>query len=246
MTKRYTWKPDLPDVRDHVFKIAVPTPLPTHVDLRSHCSSVEDQGALGSCTGNAIAGALEYLELLFGKKSAINVSRLFIYYQERLIENTIKEDAGAMIRNGIKACANTGYCWESYWPYDIKKFAKKPGKAAYTNAAKNKITEYLRVSTLYDTLQALSKGFPVVFGFSVYESFETEAVASSGVVPLPTTNEQLLGGHAVLAVGYDMPTKRLIVRNSWGPDWGDNGYFTLPFEYITNRGLSDDFWIIRK
>lgn len=244
--KRYTWKPDVPDHRDHVFKLATPPDILPHVDLRPLCSTVEDQGNLGSCTGNAIAGALEYLERLNGADTAVDVSRLFIYYQERVIENTVKQDAGAMIRDGVKACANVGYCWEKFWPYKITKFAAKPPAAAYKDAATRKITQYLRVTNLDDLTHALASKYPVVFGFSVYESFESADVAKTGVMPMPDKSEKLLGGHAVLAVGYDMPSQRLIVRNSWGPDWGQAGYFTMPFDYVTNRHLSDDFWVIKK
>ena len=245
MTGRYGWKPDLPDGRDHLFApVRAVADLPPAVDLRAGCSAVEDQSTIGSCTGQAIAGALEYLDNKAGHPC--DLSRLYIYYQERLLENTIQQDAGAMIRDGIKACAAVGVPLESLWPYVIAKFARKPTKAADTDAAKRKITSYRRVTGLDDVLHCLADGNPVVFGFSVYESFESDTVAKSGIVPMPGKTERLLGGHAVLAVGYNQADKRLIVRNSWGTGWGDKGYFTLPFGYVKNRNLSDDFWVVTK
>lgn len=92
----------------------------------------------------------------------------------------------------------------------------------------------------------LASGYPFVFGFSVYESFESQAVAQTGIVPMPSPNEQLLGGHAVLAVGYDDEQGRFIVRNSWGKDWGMEGYFTIKYDYLLNDNLADDFWTIRR
>ena len=243
--RNYGWKPDIPDMRDHLFAPTYHnTDLPESVDLRALCSPVEDQGALGSCTGNAIAGALEYLFKEEG--TPIDVSRLYIYYQERKIEGTIKQDAGAMIRDGIKACASMGVPLESVWPYNVAKFAAKPPKSVDTDAAKRKIASYRRVMCLDDLLHCLANGNPVVFGFSVYESFESDAVAKTGIVPMPHAKERMIGGHAVLAVGYHQTEEFLIVRNSWGNSWGNGGYFTLPFGYIRNKNLSDDFWIITK
>jgi len=91
----------------------------------------------------------------------------------------------------------------------------------------------------------LAAGYPFVFGFTVYESFETQDMAHSGVLQMPQPDEQVLGGHAGLAVGYDDASQRFIVRNSWGTDWGQAGYFTMPYAYLTTRGLASDFWTMR-
>lgn len=251
MKRRYNWIPDRPDFRDHPYRIAhgAAATLPPRVDLRPLCSPVEDQGELGSCTGNAIVGALEFLEMKSrpsGKGPVPDLSRLFVYYQERVIEHDVGQDNGAQIRDGVKACAKVGVCTEPAWPYDVAKFAKKPSAAAYKDARARKISDYLRVMTLDGVRANLADGFPVVFGFSVYESFESAAVAKSGIVPMPKKTERMVGGHAVLAVGYDDKAKRIIVRNSWGTGWGLKGYFLLPYGYITDRGLSDDFWTVRR
>jgi C1A family cysteine protease len=219
--------------------------LPEKIDLRPKCPAVEDQGQLGSCTANALAGALEFLELKDGVRFE-DFSRLFIYYNERLMEHTIKSDSGAMLRDGIKTLAGQGVCPEKKWPYKISQFSLKPPSSCYREALKHRITSYHRVITLGEMRNCLAEGFPFVFGFTVYESFESQKVAQTGCLNMPSKGERQLGGHAVMAVGYDHPEKRFIVRNSWGEAWGLNGYFTMPYEYLTDRNLSDDFWTIRR
>lgn len=243
--KRYGWHPDLPDQRDYLFvRPARGAALPPQTDLRPNCPPIFDQGDLGSCTGNAIAGLLGYRAIVAGKPLAY--SRLFIYYEERVIEHTVKQDAGAMIRDGMKACAKVGACLETLMPYDVAKFARAPSQAAVADAAQRRIAAYHRVDSVDAMRAALANGNPVVFGFTVYESFESKAVAKSGVVPMPGKKESVLGGHAVLAVGYDDHSQRALVRNSWGQGWGlgGSGYFTMPYAYLADRSLSDDFWTI--
>ncbi len=243
----YGWVPDLPDHRDFMFAAAQPVPaqLPPCVDLRSQCSPVEDQGKLGSCTGNAIVGALEFLEVK-DKAPFVDLSRLFVYYNERVMEHTVKSDAGAQIRDGIKSVAKLGVCTEKKWPYIISKFAVKPTAACYKDALQHKITVYQRLQSVDEMRACVAEGYPFVFGFTVYESFESPEVAQTGVVQMPTKDEKVVGGHAVLGVGYDDNEKRFIVRNSWGVDWGQQGYFTMPYDYLGNRGLAADFWTVRR
>ena len=242
----YGWVPDLPDQRDILYTAvrAVPAVLPPAVDLRPLCSPVENQGNLGSCTGNALAGALEFLE----KKDKVkftDLSRIFIYYNERVIEHTVKSDSGAMIRDGIKTLKKQGVCSEKKWPYVISKFAVKPSPACYKEGVEHQIISYQRILTLDQMRACLAEGFPFVFGFTVYESFESQQMAKTGIVQMPQSDERVVGGHAVLAVGYNDAEKRFIVRNSWGTDWGMKGYFTMPYAYLSDRNLSDDFWVIR-
>ena len=241
------WVPDLPDQRDTLYGMvrAVPPHLPSSVDLRPLWSPVENQGNLGSCTGNSLAGAVEFLELK-DKVHFVDVSRLFIYYNERVIEHSVKEDAGAQIRDGIKTLVKQGVCSETTWPYVVSKFAVKPSAACYKEALKHQVTSYARIQTLDEMRTCLADGYPFVFGFTVYESFESAQVARTGVVSMPKPGERTLGGHAVLGVGYDDAAKRFTVRNSWGADWGMKGYFTIPYDYLDNRNLSDDFWTIRR
>jgi C1A family cysteine protease len=243
---RLGWLPDIPDFRDMMYGAVHPVPakLPAHVDLRPHCPPVEDQGQLGSCTANALVGALEYLEVKDNKRF-INLSRLFVYYNERVIEGSVNSDAGAMLRDGIKTLVKHGVCSETNWKYDIASFAKKPPKGCYQEAEKHQILSYARLNTVDEMRATLADGFPFVFGFGVYQSFESQQVAKNGILNMPEKGEKQLGGHAVLAVGYDDADKRFIVRNSWGTGWGQKGYFTMPYSYLDDRNLSDDFWTIR-
>ena len=246
--QRYGWIPDLPDQRDHLYAAPVVhlAKLPPKVDLRSKCPAPYDQGQLGSCTANAIAGAIQFDRMKQKLKNNFVPSRLFIYYNERVIEGTVQSDSGAQIRDGIKSVAHDGDCPEKEWPYDIAKFTVKPGTGCYKDALKYKALSYQRVvQTLSQLKGCLASGYPFVFGFTVYESFESDAVAKSGAVPMPAPNEKVLGGHAVLAVGYDDSAQRFIVRNSWGKTWGLQGYFTMPYAYLTDNNLADDIWTIR-
>ncbi len=243
----YGWVPDLPDHRDYLYGAVRPMPpgLPPRVDLRQYCSLIEDQGTLGSCTANALAGALEFLEIR-DKVHFADLSRLFIYYNERALEHSIRSDSGAMLRDGIKTLAKQGVCAEKSWPYVISRFASKPSAASYKEASGHQITSYRRILTLDEMRTCLAEGFPFVFGFTVYEGFESQHTAKTGVLDMPKHGERTLGGHAVMAVGYDDAEKRFIVRNSWGPKWGMKGHFTMPYAYAADRNLSDDFWTIRR
>jgi C1A family cysteine protease len=245
--QRFGWVPDLPDHRDHLYAAPLVNlgKLPDKADLRPNCPAVYDQGQLGSCTANAIAGAIEFDRMKEHKPNFVP-SRLFIYYNERAIEGTVNSDSGAMIRDGIKSVATQGDVPETEWPYDIAKFSEKPPAKVYGDAKKYKVVQYQRVPrNLTQMKGCLASGYPFVFGFSVYESFESPDVAKTGHLDMPGANEQEVGGHAVVAVGFDDSQQRFIVRNSWGGDWGMAGYFTIPYTYLIEPNLSDDFWTIR-
>ena len=246
--KKFGWIPDLPDARDHMYAapIALMGAMPTKVDLRPSCPPVLNQGQLGSCTANAISNAHRFDQMKQNKGQSFAPARLFIYYNERDMEGTVGEDSGAMIRDGIKSIAQLGVCDEKEWPYVIAKFTNKPSASCYTDALEHQALSYQRVTqSLTQMKGCLASGFPFVFGFTVYESFESDAVAKSGDVPLPSQDDKVLGGHAVLAVGYDDKTQRFIVMNSWGTDWGKKGFFTMPYAYMTDANLADDFWTVR-
>jgi C1A family cysteine protease len=249
--KRFGWVPDLPDHRDKMYSAPFvhATQLPPSVDLRPHCPPVYDQGQLGSCTAHAIGAALEFDQMKQGMADVFVPSRLFIYYNERVMEGTISQDAGAMIRDGVKSVNKVGAPHEKLWPYSDASpgpFTKKPSAAAFADASKHPAVIYQRLTQVDLQLKGcLASGYPFIFGITVYESFESAAVAKSGKVPLPKPKEKQLGGHAILAVGYDDTQRRFIIRNSWGPGWGQKGYFTLPYEYVLDENLADDFWTIR-
>ncbi len=241
----YDWKPDTPDFRDLKYS-PPPLELPHRVDLSRQVTYTYDQLRLGSCTGNAISLSLDFTRSKEGLPP-IQPSRLFIYYGEREIENSIPYDSGAMLRDGIKVLYSNGVPPETIWPYKINKFRQKPPVPAYTAAVPNKIDLYERLNnTNINELKAcLASGFTFVFGFAVYESFESATVASTGWVPMPAPTEKMLGGHAVCCVGYDDERQQFKCRNSWGSTWGNKGHFYLPFDYITNPNLASDFWTIK-
>jgi C1A family cysteine protease len=217
--KKYGWQHDLPDKRDFLFSQFVKVGvLPSKVD---------------------------FLEIK-NDMTFINLSRLFVYYNERVVENTVDFDSGATLRGGIKTLKKLGVCNEKICPYIISKFTQKPDKQAYQDGKNHQIQIYMRLTAINQMKQCLADGFPFVFGFSVYESFESGSVKKTGTVNLPKPDERVIGGHAVMAVEYDNKIKRFIVRNSWGIKWGMKGYFTMPYEYLADRNLSDDFWTIRK
>jgi C1A family cysteine protease len=243
---KFGWKRDLPDHRDFKFKVTAPVTLPPMVDLRAQCPPVYDQGELGSCTANALGGAYQFEDMKQGHPNFIP-SRLFIYYNERVMEGTINEDSGAMIRDGVKSMVDKGVCPETMWPYITSKFTNKPCPQCYTAALDNQVLQYLRITphNLSDVKQCLALGYPFAFGFTVYESMMSAEVAKTGIVPMPKLTESVLGGHAVMAVGYDDSKNALIVRNSWGTSWGLNGYFYLPYGFVEQPNLSADYWTIR-
>ena len=261
------WKRDTVDSRDHKYKISLVdlTTLPDKVDLRKYCSPVEYQRTLGSCTAQSIAGVLEFLDIkkklteevnwivrlwkqilrFFNKLSFDVVSRLFVYYNEREVEGSISEDAGAMLRTGIKVCNQYGWCHEKLWPYNIEKFKEKPTENCYNSALPKQIKEYQRLTTEDERLACLAEGYPFIFGIDIFSSFITHDVEDNGIIPMPDINtERWLGGHALCAVGYNKITRNYIVRNSWGDWWGQKGYCLIPFDYLTKYG--DDMWTIRK
>lgn len=245
---RYGWTPDLPDQRDLTYAAprAVLRKLAPKIDLRKQCPPVYDQGQLGSCTANAIGAAFEFELLKQSKSLDFMPSRLFIYYNERVIENTVNTDSGAQIRDGMKTVNKQGVCAEKIWPYNTNQFTQKPSAECYSTALEHQVLSYHRVTrTLSQMKGCLADGYPFVIGFTVYESFESESVAKNGKLNMPKKGEQVMGGHAVLIVGYDDKSSRFIVRNSWGNGWGQKGYFTMPYDYLMNENLSDDFWTIR-
>jgi len=258
---RYGWTPDLPDQRDLEYSAPLRRlgPLPSKVDLRKECPSVYQQGSIQSCTANAIAAAIEF-SLLKNRMKVFTPSRLFIYYNGRSILGYQRMDTGVALRDGIKSVHHQGVCPEAMWPYDpVKpnvatnvwapgaKPSVKPSPKCYREALNHQLVSYKRLRrSLLQFKGCLAAGFPFLFGFTAYDAFEGAAVAKSGVLKMPDLkNEAYVGGHAVLAVGYDDKTSVFIIRNSFGSRWGKSGYFTMPYRYLLEQNLSDDFWTIR-
>ena len=269
------WIPDYPDFRDYTEKtegirnvLGIPKASkakspPASIDLRQWCSPIEDQGSLGSCTANAGVGMIEYYERkAFGRH--IDASRLFLYKVTRNLMK-VKADSGAYLRTTMGAMILFGVPPESYWPYtdDEKTFDQEPPAFCYAFAQNYQTVKYFRHDPL-DTKPEeilkklktyLANGHPALFGFTVYNS--VEQAEGSGCIPFPSPKEKIEGGHAVVAVGYDDRTKiqnkygkikttgALLIRNSWGKEWGDKGYGWLPYDYVL-KGLAEDFWSILK
>jgi len=249
---RYHLKKDPIDQRDKLFSFnLVVNPhatvkLPRIVDLRSKMPPVYDQGELGSCTANA---GCAYWSYIFPVKG-LQPSRLCLYEEERILEGTVNEDAGASMRDIGRALSKFGVCDESLFPYVVSDFCKPMTPVAVNDALKNKIRTYSAISSLTDIKNCLALSQkPVLIGMNIYPSFETLRVSKTGIVPLPSRSERLLGGHAVLVVGYNDDVSSpirggsLIVRNSWGAGWGDKGYFYLPYSYLSS-GYAYDFWTL--
>jgi len=269
------WIPDHPDFRDYTEKtgevksVLEPTGalkaknLPISVDLREHCSAVEDQGGLGSCTAHAGVGIIEYYERKsFGRH--IDASRLFLYKVTRNLMK-VKGDTGAYLRTTMGAMVLFGVPPEGYWPYtdDEKGFDKEPPAFCYAFAQNYQAIKYFRhdppgspANILLEKVKRyLSSGHPAMFGFTVYNSIEQ--AEKTGKIPYPSSKERIEGGHAVAAVGYDDKMKiknsyggkettgAILIRNSWGREWGEEGYGWLPYEYIL-KGLAEDFWSVLK
>lgn len=245
----FGWRRQLPDFRDKKFvdlpgvNLPVVAPPPS-IDMRPMCPPPYNQGQLGSCTGNALAFLCEFDWMKQQKAAPFVPSRLFIYYCERLLEGTVHSDAGAFLRDGIKSLHIWGFPPESAWPYNIAAFAQAPSAHAYALAWKEKVQDYGSVAQDMNMMKTvLASGYPIVIGFTVYESFVSQEVAQTGMVPMPGPNENVVGGHAVGIVGYN--SDGWIVRNSWGADWGQQGYFIMPYEYFLNPDLSSDLWVVR-
>jgi C1A family cysteine protease len=217
--------------------------LPATIDLRTRpcMPPVYDQGHLGSCTANALCAAVQYdIPTLQG-------SRLFLYYNERKMEKDIPDDAGALLSDGIVCLERYGVCPEAEWPYDVAKFADRPPNKCYLDATLHRVTQVHSVPPSMSIMKGvLAAGYPFAVGIAVYASFETDAVATTGSVPMPHEGEACLGGHAVLCVGYDDVRGAWIMRNSWGAAWGDHGYFYLPYAYLMDAKLASDCWAITR
>ena len=237
--------------------------LPVSIDLREWCSPIEDQGSIGSCTAHAGAGVIEYYERKSFKRH-IDASRLFLYKVTRNLMK-MKGDTGAYLRSTMGAMVLFGVPPEDYWPYaDVeKRFDLEPPAFCYAYAQNYQTIKYYRHDppgtkadgVLQEVKASLSKGHPAMFGFTVYNSMEQ--AESTGRIPFPSPKEKIEGGHAIVAVGYDDKMKiknkygkvettgALLIRNSWGKQWGEKGYGWLPYDYVL-KGLAEDFWSILK
>lgn len=240
------WIPDRPDHRDIVFHSPLSAPrLPSHVNIIGIRNKIENQHEIGSCTGNAATSALE---IAIGTRRPF--SRLMAYYNAREQRGTTNQDSGASIRNVMKGLLSVGVSYEETWPYITSKFAERPSALAYAEARAfaNRMWgyEYVSIRSLTDVKTALAQGSPVTFGFGTPEWFLDPNF--NNIIRFPSSQEKIVGGHAVVAVGYDdrYRDKIIWVRNSWGKNWGINGYFKMTQDWFTRpEELATDCWVIR-
>lgn len=244
--RAFGWVRDSPDHRDFRYEPRIRRRLPPECDLRSVCPPVRSQGTyLNSCTAHAVAAALQ-CDLRKQALPEFAPSRLFIYYNARVHEHTVRSNTGVPTREAIKSVAKLGVCPEPLWRYDPPRFADRPTVWCYHTARRCRIASYHRLDRRLAWMKAcLYEGYPFIAGLVCYAGFTGLAVQRTGVLHLPRSTEPRAGDHTILIVGYDDPDARFIARNSWGVTWGQRGYFTLPYDYLENEHLSGDFWTMR-
>jgi len=238
------------DTRDYVYKVnknvAAAARLPVSSSLRSAMPPVLDQGNLGSCVSNAVCNALGFLNIKLKKPIGFK-SRLFNYYNTRVLEGTVTQDSGCEIRDAVKASNKTGNCYETSWPYNISRFTLKPPQQTYTEASQHKLTLYQRVNQDRTSIKScILTGYPVVIGFTCFNTLYNPSVERTGDILMPMRRDYIIGGHCVLITGYNDSTQRYEIQNSWGTRWGKQGYGTIPYSYVENPGYATDFWQMQK
>jgi len=236
---KFTVKADKSDWRDNYYNFAR-TELRPYVDLRPWAGNVEDQLDLGSCTGQAVVSAFELMVNMNYPDKVQDLSRLFVYYNARLLENNTGVDNGAFVRDAVKAVRNYGICSEAVWPYNINQFNAKPSDKCYSDARHRVITRYYRLVSIKDMLDALNANHPIVSSLYVYSDFNDLGPVKAEL-RMPKQDEEYLGGHALTIVGYDLHKRMFLAKNSFGPNWGDNGYCWIPFDYADQQFM--DSWI---
>jgi C1A family cysteine protease len=256
-SRKFSWIPDIPDIRDYPYDMISTVPSPDRFmfapgpglsyDLRPQCSPVDDQGRIGSCVLNAETAFMEFMaNLSFAKYTEL--SRLFPYYNCREYQGDVLSDNGTSLRLGLQMLAQYGTCPEAMWPYTGINLTKKPTPECYSAALAHKVIRYYRLSNvdMSQMLDTLKQGYPFVCGITLYSGWNQVSVTGALNLPDLAHGETRLGGHGVMVVGNIAPIERCIVRNSYGSAWGNQGYFTIPYSYLTNPGLCGDLWTIRR
>lgn len=256
MSKRltaYGWIPDLPDHRDKFYGVLPPEATQPDItpifSLRPSMPRVYNQLSLNSCVWNALAALHQRDQMLEAPGKDWTPSRLYGWFWTRFLEGTAPQNAGCAIRDAIKVLASRGICPESEWQYLEPMFAVPPPVSCDPDALANVSLAYERVPQSEGAIkQCLASGFPIIFGATLYDSFESDAVAKTGMVPMPAAGEDPVGGHAQVMIGWNdtLDTQRFEVRNSWDETWGDDGHDWMPFDYVLNDNLASDLWKVTR
>lgn len=243
--KKNNVRKSTPDRRDHrIGLLNTKSKILSAVNLKANLPYVFDQGQIGSCTANS-AGSMFSWVVNKNKGGVFVPSRMFLYYNTRMLQGTISYDSGASLRDTMKALKNYGVCGEATWPYLYDKLFATPTQTCYDEGSLRQAISYASVPISLNTMKTIVQNRPFVLGISVYSSFYNPNVARSGIVPIPDIRkERLLGGHAILVMGYDDRRQSFLCRNSWGTSWGMKGDFYLPYAYATNRKLAFDAWVL--
>jgi C1A family cysteine protease len=228
-------KPSKPDSRDIVY-VPKNVQLPESISLKEYAGNIENQSNLGSCTANAITSGYEIIAKILYPEQFVELSSLFVYYHSRLFSDELDIDGGSYIRDGLKSINNYGVCSQELWPYDITKFTDQPYPRCYLDATKRKITSYSILYTNSEIKEVLVGKRPVVVSMEIFQGFPS-ITKENPYVPMPDTFTYSLGYHAVLIIGYDDTTRQFLIKNSYGSDWGDNGYAYIPYNYITQHAI---------
>lgn len=252
------WIPDIPSQKDFALpglgfgmRMAVKagmTGLPKAVDLRPFDVPVRDQGETNSCVGFSCSQMVYFLRRNLKISPDFAPSPLFLYYFARRLSGWETIDEGAYIRDALKVLVADGICREEDWPFTKANVNVRPPQILLRQALAHKTTKYYRMlpnDNLYHLKWSLAQGFPFVAGLTIYSSFMDKKVESTGMVPMPKTSESTVGGHAIRFMGYDDSLKRFICPNTWGTGVGQRGYYFIPYNYISNSSLADDFWTVR-
>jgi C1A family cysteine protease len=241
--RKFGYIKDDPDTRDYIYTLnreflAV---LPPKASVQALCPPVYDQGNLGSCVANAVSSLVSFAHLDHNFPDP-KPSRLFIYYNARVIEGDPLDDSGCQIRDAIKSTVKQGVCPEKEWPYDITRFAVQPSDPCYTDALSNRVVSYHSIPQSIDLMKGcIAEGFPFAIGIQVYDNFPMDI----GINEIPMPAGRVVGGHAIDIVGYSDTNRMFLMRNSWGSSWGDNGYASIPYDYLSDPNLANDLWTIR-
>lgn len=236
---RFRFKKSPSSSEDFIYRNDTSKSIRQIVDLRTWDSIVEDQQSLNSCTGTAITSAYELMVKILYPNEYVELSDLFVYYNARLEEGTEDRDIGVFLKNGIKVLKKYGVCAESLCPYDLEKWDDLPSEVAYKDAQNRKILQYEKLISTYYLIEVLNDNKPIVFGMEIYESF-MDLNDRISTVTFPSRKERSLGGHAMCMVGYDLEKRLFLAKNSFGPNWGMDGYCWIPFDYLKQEGY--DFW----